>query len=237
MIAHVKQHKTVNGFAGGGAARHNRTCSRLDAEILIPAALENQITADNVNDIKAKLIVEGANGPTTPEAHKILHERGVFVVPDILANAGGVTVSYFEWVQDRHGYFWTEKEVNERLEAKMCRGVRRGVGDRAEIQGRHARRGLHRRDRSRRDGHEAAGNVRVEQSELPTSRRLTAVNPNFQMPNRKATSSVTGFWPSAFAVSLQQVLAGREVGERQVDRQAAGRRSAVTVTSAIFVPC
>jgi glutamate dehydrogenase (NAD(P)+) len=66
------------------------------------------------------LIVEGANGPTTPGAHKILHERGVFVVPDILANAGGVTTSYFEWVQDRHGYFWTEKEVNERLEAKMC---------------------------------------------------------------------------------------------------------------------
>ncbi len=93
---------------------------KTDAEILIPAALEKQITADNVNDIKAKLIVEGANGPTTPEAHKALHERGVFVVPDILANAGGVTVSYFEWVQDRHGYFWTEKEVNERLEAKMC---------------------------------------------------------------------------------------------------------------------
>ena len=72
-----------------------------------------------MRDIKAKLIVEGANGPTTPEAHKHLHERGVFVVPDILANAGGVTVSYFEWVQDRHGYFWEEQEVNERLEAKM----------------------------------------------------------------------------------------------------------------------
>ena len=64
-------------------------------------------------------MVEGANGPTTPEAHHALHERGVFVVPDILANAGGVTVSYFEWVQDRHGYFWPEREVNERLEVKM----------------------------------------------------------------------------------------------------------------------
>ena len=102
------------------AAVHKQDLFKTDAEILIPAALEKQITADNVNDIKAKLIVEGANGPTTPEAHKALHERGVFVVPDILANAGGVTVSYFEWVQDRHGYFWTEKEVNERLEAKMC---------------------------------------------------------------------------------------------------------------------
>jgi glutamate dehydrogenase (NAD(P)+) len=118
LVAHVAQHKTVNGFAGGDPLAAGDVF-KLDAEILIPAALENQITAANVGDIKAKLIVEGANGPTTPEAHKILHERGVFVVPDILANAGGVTVSYFEWVQDRHGYFWTEKEVNERLEAKM----------------------------------------------------------------------------------------------------------------------
>jgi glutamate dehydrogenase (NAD(P)+) len=88
--------------------------------VLIPAALEEQITVDNMREIKAKLIVEGANGPTTPEAHQFLHDKGVFVVPDILANAGGVTVSYFEWVQDRHGYFWPEREVNERLEAKMC---------------------------------------------------------------------------------------------------------------------
>ena len=119
LIEHVKQHKTVNGYAGGEPLGQ-KDVFKTDAEILIPAALEKQITVENVNDIKAKLIVEGANGPTTPEAHKVLHERGVFVVPDILANAGGVTVSYFEWVQDRHGYFWTEKEVNERLEAKMC---------------------------------------------------------------------------------------------------------------------
>jgi glutamate dehydrogenase (NAD(P)+) len=118
LVAHVKEHKSVHGFAGGDALGP-ADVFKLDAEILIPAALENQITENNVGDIKAKLIVEGANGPTTPEAHKRLHERGVFVVPDILANAGGVTVSYFEWVQDRHGYFWTEKEVNERLEAKM----------------------------------------------------------------------------------------------------------------------
>ena len=119
LINHVKQHKTVNGYADADSLAQPDVF-KTEAEILIPAALEKQITADNVNHIKAKLIVEGANGPTTPEAHRILHERGVFVVPDILANAGGVTVSYFEWVQDRHGYFWTEKEVNERLEAKMC---------------------------------------------------------------------------------------------------------------------
>jgi len=118
LIEHVKEHKTVHGFSGGDPLAANDIFT-IDTDILIPAALENQITEDNAGGIKAKLIVEGANGPTTPDAHKLLHERGVFVVPDILANAGGVTVSYFEWVQDRHGYFWTEKEVNERLEAKM----------------------------------------------------------------------------------------------------------------------
>ena len=118
LIAHVDTHRTVAGFTGGeplGAA----DIFKVDCEILIPAALENQITADNAGDIKARMVIEGANGPTTPDATKALHERGVFVVPDILANAGGVTVSYFEWVQDRHGYFWSEKEVNERLEVKM----------------------------------------------------------------------------------------------------------------------
>ena len=85
----------------------------------IPAALENQITAENAGSIRAKVVIEAANGPTTPEAHKMLHERGAFVVPDILANSGGVTVSYFEWVQDRYGYFWEEAEVNARLERKM----------------------------------------------------------------------------------------------------------------------
>jgi glutamate dehydrogenase (NAD(P)+) len=118
LLAYVAQHKTVAGFSGGDALRSDEIFG-LDVDILIPAALENQITADNAGRIKAKLVVEGANGPTTPEAHKALHQRGVFVVPDILANAGGVTTSYFEWVQDRHGYFWSEKEVNERLEVKM----------------------------------------------------------------------------------------------------------------------
>lgn len=115
----VAANKTVAGFPGGDPLGQ-KDVFKLDVDILVPAALEKQITAENANDIKAKLIVEGANGPTTQEAHKMLHERGVFVVPDILANAGGVTTSYFEWVQDRHGYFWTEQEVNERLEVKMC---------------------------------------------------------------------------------------------------------------------
>jgi glutamate dehydrogenase (NAD(P)+) len=118
LQAYVAQYRTVAGFSGGEPLAADDLFG-LDVDILIPAALEKQLTSENAGRIKAKLVVEGANGPTTPEAHKLMHERGVFVVPDILANAGGVTVSYFEWVQDRHGYFWAEKEVNERLELKM----------------------------------------------------------------------------------------------------------------------
>lgn len=118
LIAWTEQHKTVAGFTGGEPLDATKIFEQ-NVDILIPAALENQITAQNHHLIKAKLIVEGANGPTTPEAHQALHKRGVFIVPDILANGGGVTTSYFEWVQDRHGYFWEEHEVNERLERKM----------------------------------------------------------------------------------------------------------------------
>jgi len=118
LIAWVSEHTTVAGFPGAEPLGTDKLFD-LDVDILIPAALENQITKDNAPRIKAKIIAEGANGPTTPEAHKHLYDRGVFVIPDILANAGGVTTSYFEWVQDRHGYFWEESEVNERLERKM----------------------------------------------------------------------------------------------------------------------
>jgi glutamate dehydrogenase (NAD(P)+) len=119
LSAHVADKKSVAGFSGGEPIA-NEQLFALDVDILIPAALENQITIENAPAIRAKVVIEGANGPTTPEAHQRLFERGVFVVPDILANSAGVTASYFEWVQDRYGYFWTEKEVNERLEAKMC---------------------------------------------------------------------------------------------------------------------
>jgi glutamate dehydrogenase (NAD(P)+) len=118
LLAHVEQHKTVAGFEGADALDGSKVFG-LDVDILIPAALENQITAANAGEIKAKIIAEGANGPTTPDATQALHKRGVFIIPDILANAGGVTTSYFEWVQDRHGYFWEEGEVNARLERKM----------------------------------------------------------------------------------------------------------------------
>ena len=118
LSAHVQEHASVAGFPEAEALS-NAQLFALDVDILIPAALENQITMDNASGIRAKIIVEGANGPTLPDAHRVLHDRGIMIVPDILANVGGVTASYFEWVQDRYGYFWTEKEVNERLEAKM----------------------------------------------------------------------------------------------------------------------
>ena len=118
LLEYGSQNKTVAGFSGGEPLT-NEQLFKLELDVLIPAALEKQITMDNAPSIRAKVVVEGANGPTTPDAHNHLHQRGIVVVPDILANSAGVTASYFEWVQDRHGYFWTEKEVNERLEQKM----------------------------------------------------------------------------------------------------------------------
>ncbi|MFN3994973.1 MAG: Glu/Leu/Phe/Val family dehydrogenase, partial [bacterium] len=96
-----------------------------DIDVLIPAALEGVITENNADNIKAKVIIEGANGPTTPEAEKILLSKGKIVVPDVIANAGGVTVSYFEWVQDLQSFFWEEEEINERLKKIMIRAFDR----------------------------------------------------------------------------------------------------------------
>jgi glutamate dehydrogenase (NAD(P)+) len=106
-----------------------------DCNVLVPAALEKVLTAENAPDVKAQLIVEGANGPTTPEADRIFNERGITVIPDIMANAGGVTVSYFEWVQDRMGYFWKLNEVNDRLEDTLITNFHelRGIAKRHRI--------------------------------------------------------------------------------------------------------
>jgi len=121
-IEHVRNSKsrTLEGFGGGDVIGGDELLT-LDVDVLLPAALENVITTKNAPDIKAKIVCEGANGPTTAAADPILDEKGIFVIPDILANAGGVTVSYFEWVQDRGGYFWDERTVNDRLTEIMRR--------------------------------------------------------------------------------------------------------------------
>jgi len=115
---HVQATGSVVGFAGGEPL-NDGDLFELDCDVLIPAALEGQITERNAPGIRAKMVVEGANGPTTPEADRILRDKGVLVVPDILANAGGVAVSYFEWVQGLQFLFWTEAEINQRLETIM----------------------------------------------------------------------------------------------------------------------
>jgi glutamate dehydrogenase (NAD(P)+) len=103
----------------------NRELFELPCDILVPAAVPAQLTAENAARVRARIVVEGANLPTTPEADAILRERGILVIPDILANAGGVTVSYFEWVQDLQFYFWTEQEINERLRDIMTQAFQR----------------------------------------------------------------------------------------------------------------
>lgn len=113
MIEHTSHNGTIEGFRGETLSGDQFW--EVDCDILIPAALEGQITAKNAPHIKARMVIEGANGPTTPEADDILRERNILVAPDVIANAGGVTVSYFEWVQDFSSFFWTEEEINQRL--------------------------------------------------------------------------------------------------------------------------
>jgi glutamate dehydrogenase (NAD(P)+) len=115
LQSHVAAHGSGAGFSGAEEVRDRAQFWGIDCDILVPAALEQQITEANAHDIRAKIILEGANGPTTPAADDILHEKGILVVPDVIANAGGVTVSYFEWVQDFSSFFWTEDEINLRL--------------------------------------------------------------------------------------------------------------------------
>ena len=118
LTAHRKETGSITGFPGGEDMDKSEAMF-LPCEVLIPAATENVITSANADRLRCRILCEGANGPTTPLADQILEEKGVFVIPDILANAGGVTVSYFEWVQDRQGFFWTEKDVNSQLQQIM----------------------------------------------------------------------------------------------------------------------
>jgi glutamate dehydrogenase (NAD(P)+) len=117
-LKYLRATRSFEGYEGVESVS-NQELLELDCDVLVPAATENQITSQNADRIKCKVLAEGANGPTTAAADEILHGNGVFVIPDILANAGGVTVSYFEWVQDRMGYFWREDVVNQRLQDTM----------------------------------------------------------------------------------------------------------------------
>ena len=122
-LHHSKEHGTLRGLPNSEAVT-NAELLLLPCNILVPAALENQLTGKNASQVKAQLIIEAANGPTAPEADHILNDRGITIVPDILANAGGVTVSYFEWVQDLQRFFWAENEINDRLESIITRAYR-----------------------------------------------------------------------------------------------------------------
>ncbi|MFQ6009640.1 MAG: Glu/Leu/Phe/Val dehydrogenase, partial [Candidatus Aenigmatarchaeota archaeon] len=120
VLAHKKETGTVVGFRGCEKIT-NEQLLELECDILVPAAIENQITGKNADRIRAKLIAEAANGPVTPEADEMLHKRNIFMIPDFLCNAGGVTVSYFEWVQNRYGYYWKAEEVYRKLDEIMTR--------------------------------------------------------------------------------------------------------------------
>ena len=121
MIRHVRSGApSVVGYPGTDTIT-NEELLELDVDVLVPAALEGVLHEENADRVRARFVVEGANGPTTPDADQILSENGVLVVPDVLANSGGVAVSYFEWVQDLQAYFWSEDEVNNRLKRLMER--------------------------------------------------------------------------------------------------------------------
>jgi glutamate dehydrogenase/leucine dehydrogenase len=120
VLAHKAKTGTLKGYAEADPIS-NEKLLELECDVLVPAALENQITMENAARIRAKIVAEAANGPTTPGADTVLHKNGVFLIPDILANAGGVTVSYFEWVQSLQSFFWEETQVNQHLEKIMTR--------------------------------------------------------------------------------------------------------------------
>ncbi len=120
LVNHLAATRSVVGFPGADSITNDELLA-LKVDVLIPAALENQITSANAHKVQCKVLAEGANGPTTPEADSILNDRGIFIIPDILCNGGGVVVSYFEWVQDLQAFFWDEDEINKQLERHVTK--------------------------------------------------------------------------------------------------------------------
>jgi glutamate dehydrogenase (NAD(P)+) len=128
VVAHMSKHRTLKGYPKAEAITNEQLIA-LNVDILVPAAIDGVITRENMKNVKAKIISEGANGPITSEAQQYLEGQGVYIIPDILANAGGVIVSYFEWVQGLQQFFWNEKEVNEKLAEIMARAFHRVAGN------------------------------------------------------------------------------------------------------------
>jgi glutamate dehydrogenase (NAD(P)+) len=147
LLQHTEENRFLEGYAGGDAVS-NQELLEIPCDILVPAALQNQITADNAERITCRILAEGANGPTTLEADEILQEKGTFILPDVLGNAGGVTVSYFEWVQDTQNYMWTLEEINDKLRKILLhafqRTMRRSQRDGLDIRTAALIEGIHR---------------------------------------------------------------------------------------------
>ena len=159
LLRHVRGGaQTVVGYPGTDRDHQRRAARAATCDILVPAALEGVLHEDNAAQVRARFVVEGANGPTTPDADDILADNGVLVVPDVLANSGGVAVSYFEWVQDLQAYFWSEDEVNDRLQALMERAYGQVVGAGRRAEGVDADRGA---DDRRRPGGRGAPHPRA----------------------------------------------------------------------------
>jgi glutamate dehydrogenase/leucine dehydrogenase len=125
VLRHRQKTGSIRGFRGAKTLRQSGDCLEVDCDILVPAALENQITAQNMKKIRCRVLAEAANGPTTPAAEEYLSKKGVLVLPDIFMNAGGVTVSYFEWVQNKSSLYWSAEEVDDRLKTHMVLAARR----------------------------------------------------------------------------------------------------------------
>ena len=233
LLAYAAQHKTVDGFPNAEPLT-NEALFALDVDVLVPAALENQITEDNAGDIRAKIVVEGANGPTTPEAHQMMHERGIFVVPDILANAGGVTTSVLRVGAEPARLLLVAGRGEHPARAEDGRGVRGRAGDVAALRRGHAHGGLRRGDRPRGQRHEGPRDVCVggdgrpwAMGYRPESRtgvtlvRRCAVR-TCHDPTRKGTSVVVSP-PRAGQRDFDQVLARRNRVQAHVDGEGARR--------------
>ena len=210
VVGWKQEHGTVRGFPGAQDIT-NEDILEVDCDILIPAALENQITARNAGRIKAKIVAEAANGPTTPEADEILHANGVFIIPDILCNAGGVTVSYFEWVQDLNRDHWTEETVNQKLHAIMTKAFH-------EVLDRQSPRGCQRAHRRLPPRRRARGRRDVDARPLPVGGARLGLIAGASGRHRRAACSSVGRADAHPALARVRRLRRHAAGRRPLGR-------------------